>query len=253
MGCITTWQLTEIGYNIYLDIDNIPNVPWLVDSTSHGTTAVERRSATKRIIGPWIFFKRMQTLWLTNSCLFCSVSILFLQHHVTSRCFWQLFSPLRRLLRLCQSIHSMTNDKVELPCYDLVALSSLLTESIPLSTPVKRHLLTFTKSLEETDSTSQWQLATFPSQPHVQLALLVTILVIIGLVSTWQFCPKLQNYGRQLISTFNPANLYFKARNGTYKRVPQGGAAYVCLFWTRSFSETYPHIPPSPGGHCKWQ
>lgn len=28
-------------------------------------------------------------------------------------------------------------------------------------------------------------------------------------------------------SNYWTANLYFKARNGTYKRVPQGGAAYV--------------------------
>ena len=30
-------------------------------------------------------------------------------------------------------------------------------------------------------------------------------------------------------SNYWTANLYFKARNGTYKRIPQGGAAYVVL------------------------
>jgi hypothetical protein len=37
--------------------------------------------------------------------------------------------------------------------------------------------------------------------------------------TTCQFSEDFSNYWT--------ANLYFKARNGTYKRVPQGGAAYV--------------------------
>lgn len=31
------------------------------------------------------------------------------------------------------------------------------------------------------------------------------------------------------LSNYWTANLYFKARNGSFKRVPQGGAAYVLL------------------------
>ena len=39
--------------------------------------------------------------------------------------------------------------------------------------------------------------------------------------TTCQFAEDFSNYWT--------ANLYFKAKNGTYKRVPQGGAAYVAL------------------------